>query len=144
MRYSTYSYRSRSPYLLHSALSGRAVVPPQAQATASARRASKRLSARAHLACRASNMPFVSSSGTRFHVEGPSRQRQTTIFAYFIIAGAVVVSLLMLVRLGNAASAAVASVSGASRAATMAASSSANMPRRLTTINDLVESNSTS
>ena len=74
-------------------------------------------------------MPFVSSSGGeyRLHVEGPNggRQRTTTLYAYIIIAVAMILSLFALVRLGNAASRAVASVSGAH----MASGSHAAVPR---------------
>ena len=62
-------------------------------------------------------MPFVSSHGGeyRVHIDGPKKQ-SNTILAYVVIGLAVVLSLVALVRLGSAASAAVASVSGATRA----------------------------
>jgi hypothetical protein len=81
-------------------------------------------------------MPYVSSSGVRFEMDGPSRQRRTTLLAYVVIASAVLLSLAALVRLGSAASAAVASVSGASAAAT---SHRAMPTRRVVTADDLVE-----
>ena len=73
------------------------------------------------LPCRSiehADMPYVSSHGGeyRVHVDGPKRQNSNSILAYVVIGLAVVLSLVTLIRLGSAASAAVASVSGATRA----------------------------
>ena len=70
-------------------------------------------------------MPYVSSSGRVFHVDGPaggsssadagSKHHQQRLLAYGVIVVSILLSLVMLVKLGSAASAAVASVSGAVR-----------------------------
>ena len=69
-------------------------------------------------------MPYVSSSGRVFHVDGPEGgstsadaggRNQQRLIAYSVIAISILLSLVMLVKLGSAASAAVASVSGAVR-----------------------------
>ena len=57
-------------------------------------------------------MPFVSSSGRKLHMAGPSPEQTTRRMAFAIIAVASMMSFFMLVRLGSAASAAVAAMSG--------------------------------
>ena len=55
-------------------------------------------------------MPFVSSSGRKLYIDGP-QTTGTRPLAYLVIGAAILLSLFALIRLGNAASAAVAAVS---------------------------------
>ena len=55
-------------------------------------------------------MPYVSSSGRKLYVDGPQSGGSSRA-AYLVIAAAIVLSLFALIRLGAAASAAVAAVS---------------------------------
>jgi hypothetical protein len=70
-------------------------------------------------------MPYIGSSGTKFHLDGPEgseRRRQQlqqsapNKLAYVVIASALVLCMIALIRLGAAASASVAAVSAATPA----------------------------
>ena len=63
-------------------------------------------------------MPYVSSSGRKLYVDGPANTNSTKQVAYVVIAAAMLLSVLALVRLGIAASAAVHAVSNAAVVAT--------------------------
>ena len=64
-------------------------------------------------------MPFVSSSGRKLYIDGPGPSQQTTKrFAYAVVVVSICLSLVALMRLGAAASAAVAAVTMGSAHAT--------------------------
>ena len=63
-------------------------------------------------------MPYVSSSGRKLYVDGPQPgPSHTKLLAYAVVASAILLSLFAVVRLGAAASAAVAAVSSSGVAA---------------------------
>ena len=66
----------------------------------------------------ATAMPFVGSSGRKLYVDGPGPSSATTKkFAYAVLVVSICLSFVALVRLGAAASAAVAAVSAGGHAA---------------------------
>ena len=72
-------------------------------------------------------MPYIGSSGARFHLDGPSGQLPSAAAAssgqrtaYLAVGAALLLSLVALVRLGRAASAAIESINAATPAAALA------------------------
>ena len=79
-------------------------------------------------------MPYIGSSGAKFHLDGPgatqSRAHNSHAWlAYLTIGAALHLSLVAAIRLGSAASAAVAAVSSALPAASLAARHNVSVSR---------------
>ena len=71
------------------------------------------------------DMPYIGSSGAKFHLDGPASRTPppSRTLAYLTIGAALLLSFVALIRLGAAASAAVAAVSSALPASSLGAPS---------------------